>query len=443
MGKISTRTAATALSPLDTIPLIQSGADRRTVLGVGSIETPQLYGATGDGVTNDYTALQAAIDANYGGILFIPAGNYKIGTGLSIVKPIRIIGEASTLLNTVNYGTRIFTASAITLMTITEVASGSNEDGGGSLEYIKLDGASAGTIGLLLSGVGTTKWDFNRIHISNCITLGLKDLGNHSHRFYGCLFVGNGSGTATTEGGVYISDAVATTFIGCGSEANSGSGVIVVSGTYEFSWIGGTIEGNTKHGVYVAGTAYSSAIRDCVFEANNSAAAATTYDVNLSTASNQFWVLENLTFSGTNTTAYINNAGGKNRIIGYRGVTANKLLWASSAQSGICECDPLLDLHASSAFGGGAKLISMNPQNMGYTTPAVPASTSYTSRLTTNIRIHILTVGTVTDVRYNDPPQNDISIGASLTVGQIIYMPAGSCMAITYSVVPTWRWEEY
>ena len=43
------------------------------------------YGATGDGTTDDSTAIQSAItalEANDGGVLFFPATTYKIGTGL-------------------------------------------------------------------------------------------------------------------------------------------------------------------------------------------------------------------------------------------------------------------------------------------------------------------------------------------------------------------------
>lgn len=392
---------------------------------------------------SNYNSLQDAIDANYGNTLYIPSGDYLITTALSIIKPIKIICPASALLNGVRYGVRVYATTAIKLLTISCTASGSNEDGGGSIENLKLDGNGHATIGLELSGVGTTKWDFHQVHVANCVTLGLKDLGNHSHRFFGCLFVGNGSGAATTEGGVMISEAVCATFYGCGSEASNGSGVLVVGGSYSFAWYGGTIEGNTKHGVYTAGTAYSSAIRDCDLESNNTSSAGSMYDVYVSSASNQFWTFDNLTFSGTNTEATIYNGGAKNNIRGYRSVTANKLLWASAAQSGICQADALNDLHASSAFGGGAQLVNTNPTAFSYTTPAVPASTDYTPRINRNIRVQILTAGTVTAVRYNDPPQNDISIGASLTVGQTITLPAGSCMAITYSVAPTWRWYEY
>lgn len=55
------------------------------------------FGATGDGVTDDAAAIQAAIDAAGDRDVFFPAGGYKIGT--SIVLPsdtgIRLVGEGS------------------------------------------------------------------------------------------------------------------------------------------------------------------------------------------------------------------------------------------------------------------------------------------------------------------------------------------------------------
>lgn len=57
------------------------------------------YGATGDGVTNDATAIQTAIDAvtTLGGVAYFPAGVYLIGTtSLTIGKlGTRLIGEGS------------------------------------------------------------------------------------------------------------------------------------------------------------------------------------------------------------------------------------------------------------------------------------------------------------------------------------------------------------
>ena len=62
------------------------------------------YGATGDGTTDDTTALQAAVNAAFyptasnfgGGILFIPRGTYKITTAITLPNaPFHILGEGT------------------------------------------------------------------------------------------------------------------------------------------------------------------------------------------------------------------------------------------------------------------------------------------------------------------------------------------------------------
>ena len=53
------------------------------------------YGAVGDGVTDDYSAIQDAIDAcdtNGGGIAYIPAGTYLVGTVLLVGDNTQVIG---------------------------------------------------------------------------------------------------------------------------------------------------------------------------------------------------------------------------------------------------------------------------------------------------------------------------------------------------------------
>jgi hypothetical protein len=62
------------------------------------------YGAVGDGTTDDRNAIAAAItalDAAGGGVLFFPAGNFKMNSSITITNPIRIlgVGAAGALTN--------------------------------------------------------------------------------------------------------------------------------------------------------------------------------------------------------------------------------------------------------------------------------------------------------------------------------------------------------
>lgn len=58
--------------------------------------TPQMFGAKGDGVTDDTQALQDAIDASYDAMLIIPQGIYKISSPLVINRSITIVGAMTS-----------------------------------------------------------------------------------------------------------------------------------------------------------------------------------------------------------------------------------------------------------------------------------------------------------------------------------------------------------
>jgi len=57
------------------------------------------YGAKGDGVTDDTAAIQAAINANPGRIIYLPTGSYRLTTTLNVVESITLTGEnAATII---------------------------------------------------------------------------------------------------------------------------------------------------------------------------------------------------------------------------------------------------------------------------------------------------------------------------------------------------------
>ena len=104
----------TAREQADTQLHQQIGALTGQTLSAAKIITPQMYGAKGDGVTDDTTAFQAAIEAAYnqGATLYIPAtGNldtaqgyngYILSKTLNITKPITIIADPLSVLNWAN-----------------------------------------------------------------------------------------------------------------------------------------------------------------------------------------------------------------------------------------------------------------------------------------------------------------------------------------------------
>ncbi len=66
---------------------------------VVAVATPQQYGATGDGITDDSGAFQAAMNAVYnsggagGGVVFVPAGNYAFYNNITIPTGVTLHGD--------------------------------------------------------------------------------------------------------------------------------------------------------------------------------------------------------------------------------------------------------------------------------------------------------------------------------------------------------------
>src|SRR3954467_14059899 len=62
--------------------------------------TAQDFGARGDGTTDDSAAIQAAVDkaaANVGGgIVFVPAGRYRVTRTIVVWRGVRVLGYGTT-----------------------------------------------------------------------------------------------------------------------------------------------------------------------------------------------------------------------------------------------------------------------------------------------------------------------------------------------------------
>lgn len=80
-----------------------TGAVGRTVNAkLQEIVSVKDFGAVGNGVADDTAALQAAITASYGKTLLVPAGTYLISARLNITAGLRIVGEGTSSVITVN-----------------------------------------------------------------------------------------------------------------------------------------------------------------------------------------------------------------------------------------------------------------------------------------------------------------------------------------------------
>lgn len=157
-------------------PLSGSGVDlTATVFNV------RAHGALGDGVTNDYAAIQAAIDAaeeNGGGYVYFPAGRYSINSTLVLNKSSIILCGAGASYNadigTLTGGTIILWAGAAggTVVKFSPVEGASNQAlKGVGLQRLSIDCAALAGIGLQLLSVQGSY--FTDLYIKNPTVVGL------------------------------------------------------------------------------------------------------------------------------------------------------------------------------------------------------------------------------------------------------------------------------
>ena len=224
------------------------------------------FGAVGDGITNDTTAIQNALNSmTSGGTLFFPAGTYLLNT-LTIPntsqKAIKLSGVGSWTVNgTTGYGATILkSAAAEPLLTIPSTSSGT------AVENLYFFGNNVGTIGI--------NGQAGKITVESCQTIGFTTAGISMTGGLCAILNCNSTG----NGGDGLQMASDGRVFGSYLSANQGYGIIN-TGTN----LGGTlianneIAFNTKGGLYVDASTVSSGnlfISGCYIEGNGSTATA-------------------------------------------------------------------------------------------------------------------------------------------------------------------------
>lgn len=97
----------TKRAPVNTIGFLQSGAGatlRTAQAKMQDVVSVKDFGAVGDGVTNDTTAIQAAINAAAGRAIYFPSGIYLINAALTVAVPCVLFGDgpAKTVVRQTN-----------------------------------------------------------------------------------------------------------------------------------------------------------------------------------------------------------------------------------------------------------------------------------------------------------------------------------------------------
>ena len=189
------------------------------------IATDPAYGATGDGVTDDTTALQAAVNAASAAqsTLYLPAGTYIVSAPL--VLP---VGDGLAIAGS-GWGTSIKLKAAANCFIFRMQAADTRI----TLRDLTLDGncTGQGTTGTSggVDAAGAVACRFDNVHFIACRDDGIAFSGmtggafGHNNRVFGCLF--DQSMTSTGPGrGISMVSSDENQIIGCDFEFLGGSG---------------------------------------------------------------------------------------------------------------------------------------------------------------------------------------------------------------------------
>lgn len=248
------------------------------------------YGAVGDNVTDDSGAIQAAITAAQalqgGGVVYIPAGTYKVATGLTINGAVKLFGAGGvsdidggfgsapqTLLN--------YTGSGIALSL--QGVPGVGGDQGIKNIHLRdfaVLGSSAATGGILV-GTGTSQ-QVQHSSLRNITVLGFTQVGAYGFSFRRMLTstIDNCLAISNYDGFKFPNDCVTTTLIfhNCHAYQNTRNGLRVDGLTASQSVINNTFynfvaESNADAGVHLDGASFMS-FYNLYCEANNTVSGA-------------------------------------------------------------------------------------------------------------------------------------------------------------------------
>jgi hypothetical protein len=222
------------------------------------------YGATGNGITNDQPAIQAAIDAAPGGgEVYIPSSgstSYRLNSGLKITRPIRLLGAGPG--QTTLCGTGL-SSGAIVL----DVDGTVNPN----LELVDVQGLT------LMSDNNSP----DLLRVNRASNSAFRDIGLRNGR-YGLVVTGNRTFSNQYERILCINSTINTavrfasytggghhTFIGCGFMGGYGLIVQSDSTVTGISLHSCNFEASTFEAIYCNGTVQGLNISGCRFEKAN------------------------------------------------------------------------------------------------------------------------------------------------------------------------------
>ena len=195
------------------------------------------YGATGNGTTDDTTAIQAAITAAHnagGGVVYLPAGTYKLSSALTIGTGVTLAGDGLqvttlTQTSTSANGISVTSASAISDVTLQGFTLTGPGSGSGVGIFASANSGSALVTRLAMRNLLVQSCGSHGIEAQNCILSEMRQVESLNNGARGC-YLANGTTWMITdswfnynpnERGFYGTGLTASTLASCGSDSNA------------------------------------------------------------------------------------------------------------------------------------------------------------------------------------------------------------------------------
>jgi hypothetical protein len=225
----------------------------------------KVYGAVGNGTTDDTAAIQTAINAmpSAGGIVYLPTGTYRITSALTIKSDIflRGAGANATILkqtSTTAHGVYALTARRMSFEDLQILGPGS---GVGSGTGIYLDTSGSAVAQCQFNNVFVQQFGVDGIYLNTPIATVLSNVRSQNHGRHGFNFFNGTSiqlnacyAAGVSAAGFYLDTMTYCALNGCASDSN-GTGYWAHSGG-NIVFVGCGCEVPTNNSVTYAGYSY-------------------------------------------------------------------------------------------------------------------------------------------------------------------------------------------
>lgn len=185
------------------------------------------YGATGDGVTNDTAAVQAAITAVSGaggGIVYFPLGTYLV-SALTVPEKVRLVGAGPTVSTIKKSANGVLVSMS---GPSTDTTSATHVKYGG-IENLGLNGNSL--TGNLLQLSYADNMRFSRVHFTSCNDVMVDTAEFWDSQFLNCTFETVVGGANTTTPMMYLRNSAAAS--GFGFSADNVNNIALIGCRFE------------------------------------------------------------------------------------------------------------------------------------------------------------------------------------------------------------------